>query len=67
MADRDTTEVSTTEARQGQKGTPVLKVLIAALVLALIVWAAVEIFGSMIAPENPVGDPDVPATTIPPE
>ncbi|GHC77711.1 hypothetical protein [Limoniibacter endophyticus] len=67
MADRDTAEISTTEARQGRKGIPVLRVLLVALVLAFVVWAAVEIFGSLIAPENPVGDPDVPATTIPPE
>lgn len=43
-------------ARQGEKGSPVLKVLIAGLVLAIIVWGGVSIFGEASDPEQPVGE-----------
>jgi hypothetical protein len=39
-----------TEARQGRKGVPVLKVLIAGLVLAVLAWGAAEIWGVSTAP-----------------
>lgn len=48
-------ELEPKEARQGNKGTPVLKVLIAALVLAALAWGAAEIFGRADAPDQPVG------------
>lgn len=47
------------KARQGRRGSPVLMVLIGGLVLAMIVWGAVEIYGWAIQPsqEEQVGDP----------
>ena len=42
--------MSATEARQGRAGFPVLKVLIAGLVLAVIAWGLVEIWGQTTAP-----------------
>ena len=39
-----------THARQGYAGRPVLVVLIAGLVLAMIVWAFVEFYGNAIEP-----------------
>jgi len=39
-----------TEARQGSWGAPVLKVLIAGLVLAMIAWAGAEWWGEATAP-----------------
>jgi len=43
------------KARQGRRGWPVLIVLVCALVLVMLVWAGVGIFGDAIAPEDPVG------------
>lgn len=51
----DKVKVTTTEARQGRKGTNVLTILIVALVLAGIVGWAVGLFGGAIEPEDPVG------------
>ncbi len=39
-------EMPATQARQGRMGRRVLRVLIAALVLAFIVWVPVEIWGN---------------------
>lgn len=47
--------VNTNKARQGRRGYQVLVVLVCALVLALIVWWGVGIYGGAIAPEDPVG------------
>jgi hypothetical protein len=44
--------VDPSRARQGGRGTPVLMILIAALVLLGIGWAATEFYGNMIAPPN---------------
>lgn len=41
-------EVSPRKARQGFKGRRVLLILIASLVLAMIVWAAVGIYGERL-------------------
>jgi hypothetical protein len=49
-------ELKPQEARQGKKGVPVLKVLIIALILAIIAWAGAEFFGQQTAPEEPVGE-----------
>lgn len=51
--------VTPQKARQGRRGSPVLMVLIGGLVLAMIVWGAVEIYGWAIQPneEQQVGDP----------
>jgi len=40
-------KIDPTKARQGSRGVPVLLVLVISLVLALIVWAAVEFYGQM--------------------
>lgn len=39
-----------TEARQGSWGAPVLKVLIAGLILAMVAWAGAEWYGESTAP-----------------
>lgn len=51
--------ISTDKARQGRPGWPVLGVLIGGLVLAMIVWGLVEIYGSYISPpaSEQIGDP----------
>lgn len=51
------------KARQGRTGRPVLIVLLAGLVLALVVWGLVEIYGMWITPETPIGDPQTPPGT----
>jgi flagellar basal body-associated protein FliL len=48
--------IPTDRARQAKQGRPVLIVLIVALLLAMIVWAAVEIWGMQIA-DNAVTAP----------
>lgn len=45
--------VTPTEARQGFRGRPVLIVLLAGIVLAMLVWIPAEWWGNAIAPENP--------------
>ncbi|MHB0951296.1 MAG: hypothetical protein ACYC10_05160 [Allorhizobium sp.] len=49
--------VTATEARQGFRGRPVLIVLLAGIVLALLVWIPAEWWGNAIAPENPSNQP----------
>lgn len=46
-----------TEARQGFRGKPVLIVLLAGLVLAMLVWIPAEWWGNSIAPNNPANEP----------
>lgn len=47
------------KARQGNEGRPILYVLVGGLLLAVIVWGLVELYGIAIAPEQTVGgDPD---------
>ncbi|MDH6266758.1 hypothetical protein M2360_002154 [Rhizobium sp. SG_E_25_P2] len=48
-----TVERNATQARQGQRGRPVLWVLVAGLVLALVAWGVTEIYGVAIAPQQP--------------
>ena len=43
-------------ARQGERGTPILKVLIVALALALLAWGVAEIFGEASDPAGGVAD-----------
>jgi hypothetical protein len=43
-------EETATEARQGRKGTPVLKVLVVALILAALAWGAAEWWGESTDP-----------------
>lgn len=40
------------KARQGRWGRPVLVVLIAGLLLAVVIWGLVEIYGKSIEPER---------------
>jgi hypothetical protein len=42
--------LSATEARQGRTGSPVLMVLIAGLILAVLAWGAAEWWGESTAP-----------------
>ena len=44
------TKIQPERARQGKLGRPVLLVLVASIVLALIVWAGVEMWGQAIEP-----------------
>lgn len=66
-----TKKVEPTKARQGRSGTRVLTVLLAALILAMIVWWGVGMFGETIEPndqvggapaEQPAGTQDTPVT-----
>lgn len=61
MADGDDRriELSTEKARQGRPGWPVLRVLVAGLALALVVWGLVGIYGAYISPpaSEQVGNP----------
>ena len=41
-------EILTNKARQGRKGWHLLVILVSALVLVAIVWAAVELYGEWI-------------------
>lgn len=50
-----TKEIDPNKARQGRSGINVLVILICALALALVVWFGVGLFGTAIAPEDPVG------------
>lgn len=47
------TTIPADKAKQGRRGRHVLMVLIVALILAMIAWAGVEIYGRMIGPEEP--------------
>ena len=49
--------VSATEARQGFKGKPVLIVLLAGMILAMLVWIPAEWWGNAIAPADPANQP----------
>ncbi|ANG99327.1 hypothetical protein A8A54_22610 [Brucella pseudogrignonensis] len=40
-------KIDPNKARQGPKGRPVLLVLLTSLILALLVWGAVEFYGQM--------------------
>lgn len=50
-----TNPIEPNKARQGRRGWQVLVVLVCALVLAMVVWWGVGLYGGAIAPENPVG------------
>lgn len=50
-------EFSANKVKQGRQGKPVLVVLVVGMLLALVVWGVIEIYGSAIEPENPSGDP----------
>lgn len=51
--------VPTEKARQGRWGRPVLIVLVVALLLAMVGWAGVEIYGSMIQTDDTFQSLDV--------
>ncbi len=48
-------KVEPTRARQGRRGTPVLIILVMALILLAVGWWFVEIYGQAIEPDDPVG------------
>jgi hypothetical protein len=50
-----TKEIDPNKARQGRRGTQVLMVLIFGLILVMIVWWGVGLYGGAIDPEDPVG------------
>ncbi|WP_250955561.1 hypothetical protein [Rhizobium sp. CG5] len=50
-----------TDARQGFPGRPVLVVLLAGLLLAMVVWIPVEWWGNGMAPEQPGSEQVTPA------
>lgn len=50
-----TKQVDPNKARQGRPGTRVLTILLSALILAMIVWWGVGLFGESIQPDDPVG------------
>ncbi|SDP66404.1 hypothetical protein [Phyllobacterium sp. OV277] len=54
-------EETATEARQGNLGRQVLKVLIASLLLALVVWGIVEFFGQSLETSGTIQAPEKPA------
>ncbi|MGY6707943.1 MAG: hypothetical protein ACXIVF_06410 [Rhizobiaceae bacterium] len=69
-----TKKVKPTEARQGRRGTQVLIILIVGLLLALLVWFGVGLYGTAIEPDTQDqigGDPveqsgeETPAVTEP--
>lgn len=43
------------KARQGRLGLPVLVILVVSLLLAMVVWWGVELYGTAIAPDEPIG------------
>jgi hypothetical protein len=45
--------IPTDKARQGHWGRHLLLILVTALILVMIVWGLVEIYGQMIAPDQP--------------
>lgn len=49
--------MAATDARQGFRGKPVLIVLLAGLILALLVWIPAEWWGNSIAPDEPANQP----------
>jgi hypothetical protein len=57
--DEEQVRIAPDKARQGRRGTRVLRVLIGGLVLVMIVWGLVEIYGNHIKPplDEQVGDP----------
>ena len=56
-------DFSAHEARQGGPGRPILTVLGVSLVLAFLVWGAVEIWGQRIDPSAPVDQTQTSSTT----
>jgi hypothetical protein len=58
-------QMTTNEARQGTTGRPVLYVLLTGLVLAMVVWAASEMWGTSVEPptEAQINPPTTDETT----
>lgn len=61
--DPDRKEYAGREARQGGLGRPVLRVLGISLVLVLLVWGAVEIWGEKTDPSAPLDTSQTSSTT----
>ncbi|PWL18787.1 hypothetical protein DKP76_06900 [Falsochrobactrum shanghaiense] len=60
-------QISPREARQGREGRPVLIILLVSIVAAFAVWFLLEVYGEIIAPDNPSNSEETlpPATTQP--
>ncbi len=58
-------EVSPRKARQGRQGWHVLTILVVSLVLAMIVWGAVAIWGRAQRSDNFMNDEHSPPATAP--
>ncbi|MGL3608784.1 hypothetical protein ACSV9I_19880 [Rhizobium sp. G187] len=59
--------MTATDARQGFRGKPVLIVLLAGLILAMLVWIPAEWWGNSIAPDTPTNQPSVEIAPSPAE
>lgn len=61
--DPDRTVYAARETRQGFLGRRVFMVLAASLVLVMIVWGAVELWGNRLGPDEPAADAPQSSTT----
>ncbi|WP_189501723.1 MULTISPECIES: hypothetical protein [unclassified Mesorhizobium] len=52
--------IPTDKARQGRWGRHLLRILIAALLLAFVAWGAAEIYGEMIQTNTPASQEQIP-------
>jgi len=57
MNDEPDKRVPTKRARQGREGFPVLMVLVGGLVLVMLVWVVVEVYGIFIDEQQPLETP----------
>lgn len=60
-------KISARDARQGQKGRPVLVVLLCSLLMAIFFWIGLEIYGRIASENNDsfANDNQVPEVTTP--
>lgn len=58
-------KIDPSQARQGPRGRPVLLVLVVSLILAMLVWGAVEFYGQMRPGRGFMDDAAKPPATAP--
>ncbi|MGW6780249.1 hypothetical protein ACWF50_19740 [Brucella pseudogrignonensis] len=58
-------KIDPNQARQGPKGRPVLLILVVSLILAVLVWGAVEFYGQMHPGSGFMDDAAKPPATAP--